>query len=131
MSYLDLNMDDVFEPSVHDADQEVRMRITSAKLGSKKDDSAAQRIEVVLSDPADDTVSDIYLYLSLPKSDLDRKKANAMKIRIRDFITCFSLSTDLDIERDYPGKEGWVVVGLEDSPEFGKRNTVRRFCNSH
>lgn len=129
MSFLDLNVSDTFEPKVYEADKEVRLRVTAAKLGSKKDDSSAQRIEVTLADPSDDTVKDIFLYLSVPKPDTDRKKANDMKIRIRDFYIWCGLdpSSMINIDTDLMGCEGWAIVGLDDSAEFGKRNTLKRF----
>lgn len=132
MSFLDLNLNDTWEPKTHEADKEVIMRVSSAKLGNKKDDLSAQRIEVVLSDPADDTVKDVYIYLTIPRADTDRKKANDMKNRIKDFYIWCGLDPmmPINIERDLEGKQGWVVLGVDDSAEFGTRNTVKRWVKS-
>lgn len=132
-SLLDMNFDDVYEPEHHEGDKEVILRIESAKLGAKKDDPSARRIEAVLIDPANDRIEEIYLYLPIPNAETEPRKANKQKARIQKFYTCFDIDYhhEIDIERDLPGKEGFCLIGLDDDPQYGKRNVVKDFIAGH
>lgn len=136
MSLLDINFDDVYEPKTLEADQEARLRISSAVYGSKKSDPEARRLEITLTNPTDSEFKDFTVYLSIPNAEADKKKANAQKKRIQDFYSCFGIVPPLSVNEDgsipdIVGKEGWVVVGLDDDPEYGKKNTARKFIVSH
>jgi hypothetical protein len=131
-TFLDENLEDVYEPKVSDDDTEAHLRIVSAVLGAKKDDADAKRIEVTFTDPSDPEFKDFTKYFSLVENS-DPKKANTQKKVRRDFYACFGIDFSrggVDID-EMIGHEGWVVLGLDDDPEFGRKNFIKRFQPRH
>lgn len=125
-SMLDLDFSDVYEPIILSEGTEVHMRIESAEKHESK--AGSMSIHVTLEDPSNDHVDFVHYYLVIPDSSTDAKTANKQLSRIRDLYKCFSIdyqNRPVDVERDLPGAVGDVILGEEDDPQYGKKNTVK------
>ena len=132
MSLLDLNLENIPEIKIHDADTEALLRVISAKVQEKKSRAGEEMIALILDDPTDELIDDIYCYLSIPSDGLQEdepKKAAKQLARIRDFYTCFNIDPagGVDMDKDVVGQTGTCLVGIEDDQTGQSRNNIRRF----
>ncbi len=129
-SFLDLNFDGVYTPELFDADKEVLLRVSRASLKAKKGDKEGYNIEVVFEDPTNPRTVDVYHYVSVPPESLkaeNPKSYNAQMVRLQEFCQAMDIGARFDVEQALPGKEVWAVLRVEDDPQFGKRNSIKRF----
>jgi hypothetical protein len=118
MSYLDTSkFGDVPEIKLLSNGTEVKLQIKKAEDGVSK--SGNPQVTVVLIDPSDDLVDDIYMYLTLPTEDMmhsDPKKFAKTVRYLNDFLDCFGIdySEGFDTESDLVGASGWVIVSVEE-----------------
>lgn len=52
--------------------------------------------------------------------------------KFRSFAESFGLdySRPFDLEDELPGNEGWLIVGVKHSDEYGDQNTVSKYINA-
>ena len=49
---------------------------------------------------------------------------------MKNFLATFDLDeSSLNNPEDIKGAEGWAILGLEDSPEWGEQNYVKKFIS--
>ena len=117
------------EPKVLPAGSEVKARIIAVQSGENDDGFIWHR--VVFDVPNDPLVLEFNKFMNDLK---DRDKMEEKNyVRTRDLFSKFVQCFDIDLSRpfdwgaDLPGKEGWVILGIKKSEEFGDQNTVRKF----
>jgi hypothetical protein len=123
-------LDDARAPEVLDAGSEVKLRIISVKTGKggdNDDDYISPRFEVV----GNEFAQDLNHFLWVPTSDLrnsDKKKFEKAKWQMKEFMEAFGIdpSRPGDPEQDWVGCEGWAILGVKESDEYGKQNTIRK-----
>ena len=130
MSMLDLaalDLENAPEIKAVPANEEYKLRIIDCKAGRDKneDDFLLPRFEVV-DHP---TSKDFTRYIRLPSDSMDDKKMAKTKSLLRTFFECFDvdLSRKFDPEDFLPGLEGWAILGLEESEEWGEQNYIKKF----
>ena len=134
MGFLDDALDGVTEPTTVPGGCEYRLRIIDVKtdgsygdnLPRNKNDAAylLPRFEIV----GEPTTKDFTKYLGVPSPDMDAKKRNNSGYAIKTFLTAFNLDADsLHDPSEMIGAEGWAILGLEDSAEWGEQNFVKKF----
>lgn len=130
MSMLDLSaldLENAPEPVVMESGSECKLRIMDVTTGKDKNDTdfVLPRFEV-----ADEPLAkDFTKFLGLTKDGMDEKR----KVRNLHALKVFCQAFGIDMMRayepedDWPGEEGWAILGVEDSEEYGERNYVKKF----
>ena len=133
-SILDLNFDDVYEPELWDDGDEVDMTIKKVVVGPTKN-GLHNMITLTLWDPADHKKQPIIERMVIPnKADQEEDPAayNRSKARIQSMSECFDVQTNGVVPADeWPGATGSVIVRLEESEQYGKQNSVKKFVVGH
>lgn len=127
MAFLDMNFDDVVEPTVAPADSEYKLRIVDVKEGTNKNGDAylMPRFEILEVVGAKDFTK----YLGLPSSSMDAKKMNNAKYALKVFLDAFKLEYASD-PADWVGAEGWAILGVENNEQYGDQNFIKKFVQS-
>ena len=128
-SELEKEIQDAPEPKVLSKGTEVKVRIVSVRSGvSDKNDCTWH--QVVFDVPDDPMVMEFNNFMW----ELDREKLTAKQYQrqlydFKQFATCFGLdySRPFSWDDDLPGLEGWVIVGVKKSDDFGDQNTISKY----
>jgi hypothetical protein len=117
------------EPKTLNVGAEVKARIVSVRTGiSDKNDCTWY--SVVYDVPADPMVIEFSdFFWELDRSKLNAKQFQRSMYQFKQFAACFGVdySRPFSWEDDLPGKEGWVVLGVKKSDEYGDQNSVKRY----
>ena len=127
---LDMNFDDVYDFENFQDGEQATVRIKSAETKLSK--ANKPMLVVVVEDPTNPRIDDIYNYMLLPTAEMrteDPKSWNKRAMRMRDFYECFGIdsSQPLEVDKDMPGLEGDVIMSLENDDEGNPRNTIKKF----
>ena len=137
MGFLDsVNLDDVTEPTAVPGGEEYKVRIVDVKVDSSNPTGLPHnkngqpyllpRFEI----PEEPTAKEFTTYLGIPTDDMDPKAYNAAGFKLKNFLATFDLDASaLSNPEDIKGAEGWAILGLEDSPEWGEQNYVKKFIS--
>ena len=131
IDYTDMEdeIKDAPEPKVLKAGTEVKVRITSVRTGtSEKND--ADYFMPTLEVPDDPMVKEFNdFHWVLDREALTAKEFERAKYKFSQFVKCFgvNLARPFDPEEDLVGLEGWIVVGLRKSEEYGEQNTISKY----
>jgi len=122
------DLGDTFTPTIHADNDEVHLRITKGEMHTKETTGNVS-IHAVLEDMDDDHADDINVYIGIPNERTELKVANKMRLRRKEFYQCFGIdySGPVDVERDLPGKDGYVIVSESDNPPFGRQNSIKSY----
>jgi hypothetical protein len=117
------------EPKMLPAGTEVKARIISVRSGiSDKND--CRWYQPVYDVPNDPMVSEFNDFMwELNKDRLTPKQFARELYKFKQFATAFGVdySRPFSWEDDLPGKEGWVILGIKKSEEYGDQNTVKKY----
>ena len=140
-SSMEKEITDVPEPTTIKKGTEVKARIISVRTGIvEKEESDYFGISYfsvsydVPSEPLSKEFNDFFWDLV----DIEKLRAISEKTALgairhfRTFAESFGLdySRPFDLEDDLPGKEGWLIVGIKKSDEYGDQNTVQKYLGS-
>jgi hypothetical protein len=124
----ELGMDEVHDTYVMPDLSEVKLKILQVSR-QERDDGQIYYVcthEIVGEDYAEEVAD--FIYMPHPTAQTSKQR-NKTRLRLRDYATCFGL----DIERpfnpgdDWPGNEGWVILGVREDNKYGKRNQIKEF----
>lgn len=132
IDYSDMEQEilDAQEPTTLPKGTEVKVRIIQVRPGTseKNDANYLMPIYEVLGDGMEmvKEVSD-FLWV-LDKEALTAKEYARALDQFRKFAECFGidLSRPFDTE-DLIGLEGWIILGLRKSDEYGEQNNVSKY----
>jgi hypothetical protein len=122
---------DAQEPTVLPKGTEVKVRIIQVRQGTseKSGNDYLMPLYEVLGDGMEmvKEVSD-FLWV-LDKENLSAKDYARALDQFKKFAKCFGidLSRPFDPEEDLVGLEGWIIVGLRKSDEYGEQNNVSKY----
>lgn len=124
MSFLDMDFSDVVEPHAVEPDKEYKIRIVDVREDTDKNGNPyiMPRLEVV-DEPG---AKDFTYFMGLPRDDMDAKRKNAAKYRIKTFVEAFDVDPKMDTQ-DWVGAEAWAILGKEENDQFGEQNFVKKF----
>ncbi len=126
MVMLDLDVGDAQEPITVAADEERKLRITSCHVTeSDKGTFLIPRFEVIDEPFAKEFTSP----LRIPTDDLGEKELNRAKWNLKVFFETFEFEVrgEFDPKDDLPGCEGWAILGIRESDDYGEQNTIKRY----
>lgn len=116
-------------PKVLARGTEVKARVIGIREGiSDKND--CQWRQVIFDVPDDPMVTEFNDFMwELDKEKLDAKQYQRSLYQFQQFAAAFGLdySRPFDWEGDVVGLEGWLIVGLRTSDDFGEQNTVKKY----
>lgn len=123
----ELGMEDIHDTYTMPDGKEAQLRILQVSRQSR-DDGQIYYVcthEIVGEDYAEEVADFIYM----PHEAQTPKQRNKTKIRLRDYTDCFRLNikSAFNPVDDWPGAEGWVMLGVRDDAKYGKRNTIKEF----
>jgi len=131
MSLLDINMDDIPDLKLLDDGDEVTLQIRKVQEVPVRSDPGRRQLKITLDDPTDELVDDMITYLPILEAadkEADPKSYAKAAGRWKDFCKCFGVNTDGGIDTDsLPGLEGSCIIGIEDDPQYKRKNVVRAF----
>ena len=130
-SDMEQEINDAQEPTVLPKGTEVKVRIIQVRQGTSEKSGNAYLMPLyeVLGDGMEmvKEVSD-FLWV-LDKEALSAKDYARALDQFKKFAKCFGidLSRPFDPEEDLVGLEGWIIVGLRKSDEYGEQNNVSKY----
>lgn len=109
---------------------EVKARIVSVRSGvsDKNDAQWYQPVFDVLADPLVNEFNDFFWELA-DRDKLEPKSAARSMTKFKNFAAAFDLdySRPFDWIEDLVGLEGWVILGVRKSDEYGDQNTISKY----
>jgi hypothetical protein len=135
MGFLDsVDLENVVEPSTVPADAEYKLRIVDVKTDPSTPDGLPRdkngnsyllpRFEI-LDEP---TAKDFTRFIGLPHDSMDAKKKNSSGFMLKTFLQAFDLEQSALVDpSDMIGAEGWAILGIEDTEQYGEQNYVKKF----
>jgi len=126
MGFLDYDINDAVEPTAMAGDQEYKIRITSCDQSVDKNGAPylLPRFEVV----GEPTAKEFTKFLRMPHDGLNDKQMNNAKWALKLFADAFELDlSSIESPDDLVGCEGWAILGLEETDQWGEQNFVKKF----
>lgn len=133
-SMMEREIEDAPEPKTLPRGAEVKARIIAVREGvSDKND--AHWYQPVFDVPADITVKEFNAFfwdlvdIDKLEGGRDGKQALGAMRGFKNFASCFNIdySRPFDWLEDLIGKEGWVILGVKKSDEYGDQNTISKY----
>ena len=129
-SDLEQEIKDAPEPKVLPAGSEVKARIINVRSGiSDKND--ARWYSPVFDVPDDPMVVEFnaFFWELADREKLTPKEVQRGIYQFGRFAECFGIdySRPFSWEDDLNGLEGWVILGLKKSEEYGDQNIIKKF----
>ena len=118
------------EPIVLPKGFEVKARIIAVRSGVSDKNDAQWYMPVfdIPSEPMSKEFNDFFWDLE-DRDKLEEKEAMRAIRKFRNFAYAFGIdySKPFDWEDDLVGLEGWMIVGIKKSDEYGDQNTVDKY----
>lgn len=130
--YTDMEREiaDAPEPKILPRGSEVKARIINVNEGISDKNGAQWYMPVfdVPSDPLVNEFNDFFWDLA-DRDKLDAKNAARALTKFKNFASAFDLdySRPFDWSEDLINLEGWVILGVKKSDEYGEQNTVSKY----
>lgn len=131
-SNLEKEIADAPEPKVLPKGSEVNARIIAVRTGVS-DKNGAKWYQPVFDVPDQPMVSEFndFLWDLSDRNKLDPKPWARNLNRFKNFAAAFNLdySKPFDWESDLVGLQGWVILGVKKSDEYGDSNSVSKYVS--
>ena len=127
MAILDFNLDEVPELKAV-APGEYSVSILSAD--ERTDKNGNPGIRMVMKISGEEDVKPLSYWLSLPGDKEEGEDRNRKLRTLKRFLECFGLILPLEVD-DLVGEEGWVLLSIETSDDYGDQNRIKRFLIQH
>jgi hypothetical protein len=129
-SDMEQEIDDAPEPITLPKGAEVKARIISVRSGVSDKNGATWYTPVfdVPKEPLCKEFNDFFWDLA-DRDKLDEKATLGALRKFKNFAQAFGLdySKPFSWEDDLPGLEGWLIVGVRDTDDYGRQNTVSKY----
>lgn len=126
MSLLSMNLGDAVEPKAVPADEEYKIRILTVRSDTDKNDEPY--LLPMFEIPDQPTSKGFTKFLRIPHQGLDAKKLNSAKWGMTMFLEAFGMDPGRDFDpEELVGKEGWAILGMEETEQYGEQNYVKKF----
>lgn len=120
-------------PTALPAGTEAKLRIINVRSGiSEKND--CKWYNVVFDIPEEPLAADFSdFFWELDREHLNSKDYAKALYKFKSFATAFEIdfSRPFSWEDDLIGKEGWAILGMKKSDEYGDQNTVKKYVSGN
>jgi len=128
---MEKEINEVPEAMVLKRGTEVKARIISIRSGVSDKNNAQwyQPVFDVPSEPLAKEFNDFFWDLAdLQKLENEKQRLGSLR-KFKNFAASFGLdySRPFDWEEDLVGLEGWLIVGVRKTDEYGDQNTVQKY----
>jgi len=125
------NLDDSQEPYALKDGAEVILRIIEVRK-QERQDTGSEFYVVRFEVPDDPYSKDIVEFFDVPSSKLDAKRLNAARQKMQKFAQAFGLDMTRPVNpaEDWVGAEGWCILSLSKSAQYGEQNRISTFVRS-
>lgn len=126
---VDIDTSNAQEPTIVEPG-EYKIRITGFRKDNDKkiirtSDAGNRYFIVVFDIPAEEFSKSFTHLLSLPSEDMDAKRLNSVKWNLELFKRAFNLS-EINFN-SMIGKEGYALLKVTSSEDYGEQNAVAKF----
>lgn len=136
-SGMEKEVKDAPQPKILPKGTEAKFRIIAVRTGTseKPKSFGAKWFQPVFDCPDDPMViefNDFFWDLSPQTRDkIDPKQWERNKYHFQTFIQSFhiDISKPFDMEVDWVGKTGWIVVGIKTDEQYGDKNSVSEYTS--
>uniref|UniRef100_A0A6M3LLD5 Uncharacterized protein n=1 Tax=viral metagenome TaxID=1070528 RepID=A0A6M3LLD5_9ZZZZ len=129
-SSLEQEIENAPEPKILPRGTEVKARIIVVRAGIS-DKNGAGYFSPVFDVPDDPLVKEFnaFFWDLADRDKLEEKAAFSAMRNFKNFAAAFDIdySRPFSWEDDLVGKEGWLIVGVKKSDEYGDQNTVSKY----
>ncbi len=129
-SDLEKEIEEAPEPKILPRSSEVKARIINVREGVS-DKNGAQWYSVVFDVPSEPTALEFNdFFWDLKERDkLDEKNYFRALRKFKNFAAAFGIdySKPFSWTDDLIGKQGWVILGIRKTDEYGDQNTVSKY----
>jgi len=129
MSVLDLNLEKYEEPVVVESGEYL---LTLSALQLKTSSDGNKYFSAAFDVTERPEAASVFHIFMLPDDKHDAKVVNAWGLNLRKFFQSFDIDyKTLKLDKDdkaigIRGKKGWAFLAIEEDPEYGTRNVVKR-----
>lgn len=127
---LEQEISEAPEPKMLPRGSEVKFRVINVREGVSEK-TGAQWYMPVFDVPGDPMVIEFndFFWDLLDRDKLDPKQAQRAMNKFKKFAAAIDLdySKPFDWEEDLIGLEGWAILGVRKSDEYGDQNTVSKY----
>jgi hypothetical protein len=135
MGFLDaMDIEEGQAPTTVPGGAEYQLRITGVREDDSYDDQMPRdkngnpylmpKFEIM----GEPTAKEFTRYLAIPHDEMDAKKLNGARYTLKLFLDTFGLeAASLATPSDMIGGEGWAILGLEESDQWGEQNFIKKF----
>lgn len=118
------------EPKILPRGAEVKARIIAVRTGVS-DKNGATWYQPVFDVPSDPMVTEFnaFFWDLADRDKIEAKQSARNMTAFKNFAAAFGLdySRPFSWEDDLVGLEGWVILGVKKSDEYGDQNTISKF----
>lgn len=120
-------LEDSQEPYALKDGTEIILRVIEVRLDKRADNSTYYTVRFEV--PNEPYSKDITDWLNLPSRELDAKRLNVARQKMLHFMQCFNIdvSRPSDPLEDWVGQEGWCILSLSSSNQYGEQNRISKF----
>jgi hypothetical protein len=131
-SDLEKEIENAPEPKTMPRGSEVKARIIAVRSGisDKNDAQWYQPVFDIPDEPLAKEFNDFFWDLA-DRDKLEEKAAMSAMRKFKNFAAAFDIdySRPFSWEDDLLGKNGWVILGVKKSDEYGDQNTVQKYMS--
>lgn len=129
-SDLENEINNAQEPTILPRGTEAKLRIIAVRSGVSEK-SGARWYQPVFDVPSEPMVQEFtdFMWDLADRNLIDPKQAARNLARFKTFAQAFGIdySRPFSWETDLIGKEGWAIVGIRKTDEYGDQNTVAKY----
>lgn len=125
------NLEDSHEPIALKDGAEVVLRIIEVARAERPKTSTTY-YTVHFDVPSEPFSKDITDWFDEPSRGMDAKRLNAARQKMLHFMECFGIdrSQPSDPTEDWVGCEGWCILLLRSSEQYGEHNRISKFVRA-
>ena len=125
VSFLDVDTSGAVEPKAVPAG-EYKVRWIGGSTGINKNNNPY--FQPLFEVPSEANSKSFTDYIPLPHEGMTEKEHNDALWRMDCFKKCFGYKQKdkINLQED-PPKEGWMILGIKDDPEYGEQNTRKKY----
>ena len=125
------NVDDAHEPTTLKDGAEALLRIIEVSKSTRPETNTEYytiRFEV----PDEPFSKDITDWFDLPSRSMEPKRLNTARLKMRNFMECFNIdrTRPTDPTEDWISCEGWCILSLRSSEQYGEQNRISKFVRA-